>query len=80
MKRDGNTRIVECSLPWSQIPDVRHCLDKGEPIKFTFRVNDNKGPSYELNGGRSVSKIDTYALHDYWATSWAVETEFAFEK
>ena len=24
-------------------------LDAGEPIKFTFRVNDNKGPSYELN-------------------------------
>ena len=80
IKRDGNTRLVECALPWSEIPDVKQKLNAGEPIKFTFRVNDNKAPSYESNEDRSVSKADTYALHNYWQTSWAVETEFAFEK
>ncbi len=78
--RDGNTRIVECSLPWSEVPDVKQKLDAGEPIKFTFRVSENKAPSYESNQDRSVSKGDTYAMHNYWQTSWAVETEYAFEK
>jgi hypothetical protein len=80
IKRDGNVRLVECAIPWSELPAVKQKLDAGEPIKFTFRVNDNKGPSYESNQNRSVSKTDTYALHNYWQTSWAVETEFAFEK
>ena len=79
-KREGNTRLVECAIPWSELPDVKKNLDAGKTVKFTFGVNDNKGPSYELNGERSVSKIDTYALHDFWQTSWATETEFSFEK
>ena len=37
--RDGNTRIVEASLPWSEIPEVRKALDAGRPIKFSFRVS-----------------------------------------
>jgi hypothetical protein len=79
-KREGNTRLVECAIPWSELPHVKKNLDAGKTVKFTFRVNDNKGPSYELNGERSVSKIDTYALHDFWQNSWATETEFSFEK
>ena len=77
--RDGAVRRVECSLPWSEMPEVKKKLDAREPIKFTFRVSENNGPKYELNEERSVSKVDTYALHNYWQTSWAVETEFAFE-
>ena len=80
MLRDGNTRLVETAIPWTEIPEVKKRLDAGQPIKFSFRVNDNAGAGYELNGGRSVSKINTYSFHDYWSTSWAVETEFTFEK
>ena len=80
MRRDGNTRIVEAALPWPEIPDVKKRLDAGERIKFTFCVNDNAGPSYELAGGRSVAKVDTYALHPYWSPHWTNEVEFAFEK
>ena len=80
MKRDGASRIVECAIPWPELPDVKKKVDAGQRVKFTFRVNDNKAPSYELNEDRSVSKADTYAMHNYWQTSWAVETEFAFEK
>ncbi len=79
MKRDGNVRLVECAMPWSEIPAVKEKLAANEPIKFTFRVNDDKGLSYELNELRSVSKGDSYALHDLWQSSWSVETEFAFE-
>jgi len=78
--REGNTRIVEMALPWSEIPEVRKQLDANQPIKFSFRVNDNKGQAYELNTGRSVSKANTYSFHDYWSTSWSPETEFVFGK
>lgn len=82
IRRDGNTRMVEMALPWAEIPEAKKRLDAGQPIKFTFRVNDAdpKTASYELAAGRSVSQINTYALHDYWMTSWANEVEFAFEK
>jgi hypothetical protein len=78
--RGGNTRVVETAIPWPEIPDVKRCLDDGRPIRFTFRVNDNAGPGYELAGGRSVSKVDTYTLHPYWSPHWSNEVEFVFEK
>jgi hypothetical protein len=78
--RDGNTRIVEAAIPWTEIPDVKKRLDAGETIKFSFRVNDNGGPSYELATDRSVSKINFLAFHNDFATHWANELEFKFEK
>ena len=78
--RDGNTRIVEAAIPWSEIPEVKKRLDAGEMIKFSFRVNDNGGPSYELATDRSVSKINFLAFHNDFATHWANELEFKFEK
>jgi hypothetical protein len=80
MTRAGNTRTVELAMPWSEMPDVRKRLDAGETIRFSFRVNDNGGPSYELAERRSVSQLNTYSFHDDWAASWATEVEFAFEK
>ena len=78
--RDGNTRIVEAAIPWSEIPEVKKRLDADEPIKFSFRVNDNGGPSYELATDRSVSKINFLAFHNDFATHWANELEFKFQK
>jgi len=80
MRRDGNTRIVEAALPWSEIPEVKKKLDAGEPIRFGVRVNDNGGPSYELAQGRSVSKSGQYNFHSLWVTSWANEVEFGWGK
>jgi len=80
ISRDGNVRIVEAALPWPEIPEVKRRLDAGETIKFSCRVNDNSGPSYELAGFRSVSKTSLYGFHDLWTTSWTNEVEFAFEK
>ncbi|HEY8964810.1 MAG TPA: hypothetical protein VIM58_00085, partial [Candidatus Methylacidiphilales bacterium] len=80
IRRDGNTRIVECALPWGEIPLVRKALDEGRTIKFTFRVNDDQGPSMELAEDRSVSKKNPYALHPEWVEHWANEIEFSFEK
>ncbi|HEX2948078.1 MAG TPA: hypothetical protein VHV83_00670 [Armatimonadota bacterium] len=78
--RDGNTRIVEAALPWSEIPDVKKALDAGKTIKFSFRVNDNGAGGYELSTGRSVAKRNSLTFHADWVEHWANEIEFAFEK
>jgi len=78
MTRDGTTRIVECSLPWSEIPEVKKRLDAGQPIKFSFRVNDNKGEgTMELSRGRSVAKRNG-SFHVDWVEHWANELEFGW--
>lgn len=79
-RREGNMRLVEAALPWSELPLVKARLDAGLPIKFTFRVNDNQGPSYELAGDRSVSKVNMLTFHNDWATHWANEVEFVLAK
>jgi hypothetical protein len=80
IKRNGNTLITECAIPWEEIPDVKKALDNGQKIKFSFRVNDNGGTSMELAQGRSVSKINSRAFHPDWKVHWANEIEFGFEK
>lgn len=78
--RVGTERIVEMFLPWSEIPHVKKRRDAGLPIKFTYRVNDNQGPAYELAHGRSVSKENSLTFHNDWVTHWSNELEFAFER
>lgn len=80
--RDGNTLYTECAVPWSEMPHVKQALDKGEKIKFSFRVNDNGAPAacMELAKGRSVSKKNSRAFHPDWKEHWANEVEFGFEK
>lgn len=80
IRRDGDLRVVEAAIPWSDLPDVRAALDSHRTIKFTYRVNNNKGPSLELAADRSVSKVNPLTFHDDWTTHWANELEFGFEK
>ena len=80
MMRDAGMRIVECAIPWSELPDVKKRLDAGEPIKFSFRVNDNKGAGcMELSRGRSVAKRGA-SFHCDWVEHWSNEVEFGFER
>ena len=79
MTHEGNTRIIEAALPWSEIPLVKEKMLKKERIKMSFRVNDNGGSAFELAANRSVSTINIYSFHDYWANSWSAEVEFGFE-
>lgn len=80
--RDGNTLYTECAIPWHEIPHVKEVLDKGDKIKFSFRVNDDGAPAacMELAKGRSVSKKNSRAFHPDWKEHWANEVEFGFEK
>lgn len=80
VKHDRTTRLVEAAIPWTELAEVKRKLDAGEPVRFTFRVNHNGGvAALELNANRSISRINTYALHDLWAQSWEPQTEFALE-
>ena len=71
--------VVECALPWSELPDVKARLDAGQTVKFSFRVN-NGGGAFELAAGRSVSKENPLAFHNDWSTHWANEVEFGWDK
>jgi hypothetical protein len=78
----GNTRITETAIPWSEIPDVKKALDEGKTIKFSFRVNDDgsAGSCMELARDRSVSKKNSRAFHADWKEHWSNEVEFGIEK
>ena len=71
--------VVECAIPWSELTEVKARLDAGQTVKFSFRVN-NGGGAFELAAGRSVSKDNPLAFHNDWATHWANEVEFGFER
>jgi hypothetical protein len=71
--------IVECAIPWSELPEVKARLDAGQTVKFSFRVN-NGGTAFELAAGRSVSKDNPLSFHNDWSTHWANEVEFGWER
>jgi hypothetical protein len=71
--------VVECAIPWAEMPEVKQRIDAGQTIKFSFRVN-NGGSAFELAAGRSISKDNCFAFHNDWSTHWANEIEFGFEK
>jgi len=71
--------VVECAIPWGDIPEVKARFDGGQTVKFSFRVNDG-GTAFELAAGRSVSKDNPLSFHNDWSTHWANELEFGFEK
>lgn len=80
IRREGNTRIVEAAIPWSEMPEVRARMISGRTIKFSCRINDNQGPAHELAAGRSVSKSNSVTFHDDWQDHWSNELEFGSEK
>jgi len=81
----GNARlvvkgnVVECRIPWTELPEVKARIKSGQTVKFSFRVN-NGGGALELAAGRSVSKDNPLSFHNDWSTHWANELEFGFEK
>ena len=78
---DGATRITECAIPWSELPDVKKLLDAGKPVKFSFRVNNHSGGAgMELARDRGVAKLNSAAFQADWIAHWANELEFAFDK
>jgi hypothetical protein len=77
---ENGTRIVEAAIPWREMPEVYARIQRGEAIKFTCHVSDNKGPAHELATGRSVSTTNSFTFHDDWKTHWSNELEFSAER
>ena len=80
IRREGNTRLVEAAIPWSELPEVLRRIHAGQTVKFTCRINDDHGDAHELAAGRSVSKDNAVTFHDDWQSHWANELEFGAEK
>ncbi len=80
VRYEGDTRFVECAIPWSEIPRVKLRLDTDRPVKFAFRVNDNGGPSIELCEDRSVAEGLSYGFHPNWSSGAPTECAFGWEK
>jgi hypothetical protein len=74
-----NGSVVECAIPWSEMPEVKRRLDADQTVKFSYRVNDGAA-AYELACNRSVSKDNPLTFHNEWSTHWANELEFGVEK
>ena len=55
-------------------------MEAGRPVKFSFRVNDNGGPSMEFGRDRAATRKGGSTFHPDWKTSYTNEIEFAFEK
>ena len=80
IRYEPGTRIVECALPWSEIPHVKSLRDAGKTVKFSFRVNHEKGgPQMELPVGRSAAEGLSPSFHPNWVPHWPNELEFAFQ-
>lgn len=70
--------FCECAIPWSRIPEVRDCVLKGKPIKFSYRVNAGER-AWELPRGRSASRENPFTFHDAGSIHWANELLFGIE-
>ncbi len=76
----GATRIVECAIPWAELPEVHAAMVAGTPVRFTFRVNDDAGVGcMELARERSVSRRGR-AFHADWIEHWENQVEFGWQK
>lgn len=56
--REGNTLYYECAIPWSEIPDVKKAIDKGDKIKFSARINDDGAGAACMELARGQSSFE----------------------
>jgi len=81
VRYDGGWRMVECAIPWSEIPDVKSLRDAGQTVKFNFRVNHSaRGADLTLSMQRSAAEGISHSFHPNWLRQWPNELEFGFER
>ena len=51
--------VVECAIPWSEMPEVKRRLDAGQTVKFSFRVNNG---GERLRTGRRPQRVEGQLL------------------
>ena len=81
VRHEDGLRIVECALPWSEIPEVKKRLDTGRTVKVNFRVNHNtRSPDLTLSMNRSAAEGISHSFHPNWIRQFPNELEFGFER
>ncbi len=79
VKQNGNTRVMEAAIPWSEIPAVHKLMLARQPVKFAFLVQDDQGPGQmETGRNRSVCKKSGLSFHVDWGGHWSNEVEFGW--
>lgn len=74
-------RLVECAIPWSEIPHVKALRDAGQTVKFNFKVNhQSRAADLVLSMNRSAAEGISHSFHPNWIRPWPNELEFGFEK
>jgi hypothetical protein len=80
VRYEGGWRIVECAIPWKEIPHVKALRDAGQTVKFNFRVNHStRGADLTLSTQRSAAEGLSHSFHPNWIRQWPNELEFGFE-
>lgn len=81
VRYEGGWRIVECAIPWAEIPHVQTLRDAGQTVKFNFRVNHStRGADLMLSMQRSAAEGLSHSFHPNWIRQWPNELEFGFER
>jgi len=81
VRYEAGWRIVECAIPWPELPHVKQLLDAGKTVKFSFAVHhDGGGPTLQLAMHRSAAEGLSRSFHPDWQEHWPNEIEFGFEK
>ena len=80
VRYEAGWRIVECAIPWSEIPRVKARRDAGQTVKINFKVNDDRrSPDLMLSMNRSAAEGISHSFHPNWIRQWPNEIEFGFE-
>jgi hypothetical protein len=80
VRYEAGWRIVECAIPWKEIPHVKALRNAGQTVKFNFRVNHStRGADLTLSTQRSAAEGLSHSFHPNWIRQWPNELEFGFE-
>ncbi|RMD79970.1 MAG: hypothetical protein D6820_07420, partial [Lentisphaerae bacterium] len=79
VRYENGYRLVECALPWEEIPHVDLMRRTGKSIKFAFRINDNAGPTLETGRNRSVCEGVMGGFHPGWRSGYPNELRWSWE-
>lgn len=76
IKRNGNTVVYECAIPWSELSTVDPKI--GKAVLFSpFYMNKGK-ISLEWTDGKSVSSNRAIRMHPTWKKLSSLETAWGF--
>ena len=64
IKREGKVTTYEVAIPWSELKGWQP--KAGQTFGFTFRVNNNDGPTLRFGGDKSAVRGNGLSLHPYW--------------